>query len=182
LADLALALAILGAVALAAEFAMRLWPGEILAGAARATDGDSLVVGGARIRLEGIDAPELAQNCRRDGSDYACGREAREALADLIAGRDVSCESRQSDRYGRALAVCAAGGVELNRAMVEAGWAVAYGGYRDAEAAARRARRGLWAGTFDEPQEWRRSHGVVVEERPAGLLRLLRLLRRLLGA
>ncbi len=182
LADLALALAVLGAVALAAEYAPYLWPAETLAGRARIADGDSLVIAGARIRLEGIDAPELGQNCGRAGGEYACGREARAALARLVAGRDVTCESRQNDRYGRALAVCAAGGVELNRAMVDAGWAVAYGGYRDAEDAARRARRGLWAGDFERPQEWRRIHGGLVEEGQGWLFPLSRWLRRLLGA
>jgi endonuclease YncB( thermonuclease family) len=164
LADLALALAILGAVALAAEYAPYMWPAETLAGRARAADGDSLVMAGTRIRLEGIDAPELGQNCGRAGGDYACGREARAALARLVAGRDVTCESRQNDRYGRALAVCAAGGVELNRAMVEAGWAVAYGG------------------DFERPQEWRRLHGGLVEEGQGWLFPLSRWLRRLLGA
>lgn len=182
LTDLALALAVLGAVALAAEYAPYLKPVETLAGVARAADGDSLMLGGARIRLEAIDAPELAQTCGRDGGDYPCGREAREALSRLISDRDVACESRQNDRYGRALAVCVADGVELNRAMVEAGWAVAYGGYRDAEDAARRARRGLWAGTFERPQEWRRIHGGLVEEGQGWLFPLSRWLRRLLGA
>ena len=182
LADLALALAILGAVALAAEYAPYLKPAETLAGRVRVADGDSLVLGDARIRLEGIDAPELAQACGRDGGEYPCGREAREALSRLIAGREVTCESRQNDRYGRMLAVCVAGGVELNRAMVEAGWAVAYGGYRDAEDAARRAGRGLWAGAFERPQEWRRIHGGLVEEGQGWLFPLSRWLRRLFAA
>lgn len=164
IADLALAVLLLAALAFAAAHAPRLWPIEMLSGAVRVADGDSLVMDGVRIRLEGIDAPEMAQSCLRDGVAYACGRDAREALARLVAGHAVSCESRRRDRYDRVLAVCAAGGTELNRAMVDAGWALAYGGYGDAEAAARQAGRGLWAGSFERPQEWRRVHGGLVED------------------
>lgn len=163
-ADLALALAVLGAVALAAAYLPGLGPARTLEGAARVADGDSLVLGSERIRLQGIDAPELAQLCARGGGDYPCGREARDALLRLVAGRAVSCESRQRDRYDRVLARCRAGPLDLNRAMVEAGWAVSYGDYRDAEDAARRAGKGLWAGSFDRPQDWRRVHGGLAED------------------
>ncbi len=61
-------------------------------GTAVVNDGDSLTIGGVKIRLRGIDAPEYAQMCERDGVDYACGRKSREALARLVAGRRVICE------------------------------------------------------------------------------------------
>lgn len=163
-ADLALALLVLGALALAAARAPFPGGAETLRGTARVADGDSLVLDGRRVRLQGIDAPELAQTCLRDGAARPCGREARAALARLVAGHAVTCESRRRDRYGRLLATCLAGGVELNRAMVEAGWAVSYGDYRAAEAAARQAGRGLWAGPFELPQDWRRDHGGPNEE------------------
>lgn len=167
LADLAFTLLVLGAAALAGAYAPLLREAQTQRGAARVADGDSLVVDGARIRLKGMDAPELAQTCTRGGAIYPCGREARDVLARLVDGHAVSCESRERDRYERALATCVAGGVELNRAMVEAGWAVSHGDYREAEAAARRAKRGLWAGSFERPQDWRRLHGGPVEESPA---------------
>jgi len=150
-------------------------------GTVRVADGDSLVLAGERIRLQGIDAPELAQSCTRAGADYPCGREARAALARLVAGHAVACESRRRDRYERLLATCTAAGVELNRAMVEAGWAVSYGDYRAAEAAARQAGRGLWAGPFERPQDWRRDHGGFAEESHDWLSPLLGWLRRLFG-
>lgn len=78
--------------------------------------------------------------------------------------------------------MCVAGGVELNRAMVEAGWAVSYGGYRAAEDVARREGRGLWAGAFERPQEWRRVHGGLAEEGQGWLFPLSRWLRGLFGA
>jgi endonuclease YncB( thermonuclease family) len=134
-----------------------------IAGTIEVKDGDTITVAGERLRLRGIDAPELSQTCSRGGATYSCGRSAREALSRLVAGQTVSCFGRERDRYQRLLATCAAGGVEVNRAMVEQGWALAYGGYRDAEATARGARAGLWAGTFDRPQDWRVQHGGMAE-------------------
>ena len=134
-------------------------------GAAIVNDGDSITLGAERIRLRGIDAPEYSQVCRKDGADYACGKLARQALVRLIAGRPVSCAGWQKDRYGRLLGNCKAGDADLNRAQVEAGWAVAYGDFDREQAAARQARLGIWAGTFDQPQEWRRTHGGGVEPR-----------------
>lgn len=182
LADLVLAIVALGVVAVVAARMPSLRPYETLHGPARVADGDSLVLGGLRIRLEGIDAPELDQTCTRDGGDYACGRQAREALARLVAGRAVSCESSGRDRYDRALARCTAGATELNRAMVEAGWAVAYGDYRREEAEARGAGRGLWAGAFERPQDWRRLHGGPAEAPHDGLSVLWAWLRGLFGS
>lgn len=163
LLDLALAAAILGVMALlvARGFSP---PAETVRGAARVADGDSLAIGGGRIRLKGIDAPELAQTCRRGGEEWPCGRNARDRLAQLAAGRTVSCEGKGHDRYGRLLARCAVDGLDLGRAMVEEGWAVAFGGYEAAEAAARSAGRGLWSGSFERPQDWRRIHGAAGEE------------------
>ena len=132
-------------------------------GVAIVNDGDSLTLGTVRVRLRGIDAPEYTQTCTRNGADYACGRMARQALAALIGKRPVSCDGWQKDRYGRLLGACKAGEVDLNRALVEAGWAVAYGGYEKEEAAARLGRRGIWAGDFVRPQDWRREHRTQPE-------------------
>ncbi|RUV47413.1 thermonuclease family protein, partial [Mesorhizobium sp. M5C.F.Ca.IN.020.14.1.1] len=76
----------------------------------------------------------------------------------------------QRDRYGRLLGDCNAGGKDLNRAQVEAGWAVAYGDFETEEAAARSGKAGIWAGTFDEPHDWRESRDHEVVERKHGRL------------
>jgi endonuclease YncB( thermonuclease family) len=132
-------------------------------GAAIVADGDSLRLGAERIRLRGIDAPEYTQFCNRNGAAYACGREARNALVRLVAGNTVSCTGWRRDRYGRLLGDCRAGGRDINRSQVEDGWAVAYGDFEAEQAAARTARRGIWAGTFEEPQEYRRHRGEALE-------------------
>ncbi|PRD41517.1 hypothetical protein C5748_20735 [Phyllobacterium phragmitis] len=127
-------------------------------GPAYAIDGDTLVIGGRHIRLQGIDAPEMKQICRNQGRDYDCGAEARNALRTLINGRPVHCSGSRNDKYNRLLGDCRVGDLDLNRSMVEKGWAVAYGGYDSEEALARSERRGVWAGTFERPQDWRRAH------------------------
>lgn len=133
-------------------------PGQTVAGHARIIDGDSLTVAGVEIRLHGIDAPELFQRCSREGREVNCGRESARALAALTAGQTVVCERRDVDRFGRLVAVCKAEEVDLGRALVAAGRAVAYGAYHREEAAARQARNGVWAGTFMRPREWRERH------------------------
>jgi endonuclease YncB( thermonuclease family) len=127
-------------------------------------DGDSLVRGTERLRLIGIDAPELHQTCRDPsaGADTACGRQAQAMLAALIRAGGVTCNNLGTDRYGRTLTRCLNGrGEEVNRAMVLAGWALAAEGdptYAAAERQAAAARRGVHALLFERPSAWRRAH------------------------
>jgi endonuclease YncB( thermonuclease family) len=128
-----------------------------------AIDGDSLRKDGSELRLHGIDAPELQQNCaNRMGGDYPCGREAQRALAKLIGGKELTCLIHETDRYGRGVATCSVNGVEINAELVRSGWAMAYRRhswrYGDEEAEARRAERGIWQGDFDDPALWREAN------------------------
>jgi len=132
-------------------------------GVGSVADGDTLTVGGQRVRLRGIDAPEYNQMCRRDGKEYRCGREASVALKRAIGDSPVVCEGWERDRYGRLLAVCRAGDTNLNYIQVRAGWAVAFGDFEDTEMEARRENAGMWAGEFDRPRAWRDAHGDVAE-------------------
>ena len=128
-------------------------------GVAVAADGDSLIVDGGRIRLFGIDAPELGQVCRRDSEQWACGAESAERLSKLVTGREVRCVPVGTDQYERVLARCSAGPADVNRTMVASGYAVAFRRYSQdyvsAEESARLANRGLWSGTFEMPAEVR---------------------------
>lgn len=127
-------------------------------------DGDSLHAAGADIRLIGIDAPELFQTCRDEyGRLWNCGRAAKARLEALVSRGEVVCTARGNDRYGRTLAVCSAGDIaDIGETLVREGYAVDYGGlrggYPGAEGEARAARRGLWRGEFERPQDWRRRH------------------------
>ncbi len=125
-----------------------------------AIDGDSLRKGEREYRLHGIDAPELHQTCTRaDGGSFACGRAARDHLRSLVRGKTLDCDILETDRYGRLVAECRAGTLDINREMVRSGWAIAYrrhgSDHVDAEADARQAGRGLWQGTFETPERWR---------------------------
>jgi endonuclease YncB( thermonuclease family) len=126
-------------------------------------DGDSIRDGDRRIRLYGIDAPELRQQCR-DGSGrpYRCGDAARAALESLIGAQEIACRVVDTDKYGRDVGRCQAGSLQINREMVRQGWAVAYNRhsleYMIAEAEARRARSGAWQGSFQRPEDYRREH------------------------
>ena len=144
-----------------------LFPGraqaETLVGQATVIDGDTVEIHGNRIRMAGIDAPESRQVCTgADGEEYRCGKVAAFALADRIGRAVVTCEGGERDRYKRLLAVCSAGGADLNAWLVEEGLAVAYRRYSKVyvaqEDAARLAKRGLWAGDFQMPWVWRKNH------------------------
>ncbi|OCP10230.1 exopolysaccharide biosynthesis protein [Ensifer sp. LC13] len=156
--------AMLVALAIGAYFADRLPMGERAAtgevsGLATASDGDSLRIDGKRVRIEGIDAPELAQTCQREGIAWQCGRQARDRLRALLSAGDIKCRFFGRDRYGRDLGACEAGGRDVGREMVLAGYAVSYGRYEAEEARAEKEKRGIWAGEFVAPQEWRRTNG-----------------------
>jgi endonuclease YncB( thermonuclease family) len=133
---------------------------ELISGSARVADGDTIEINAQRIRLEGIDAPETDQVCLdAKGAPWTCGIAARDGLSSHIAGRTVSCTPRGGDRYGRMLATCLVGGENLNAFMVREGLALDYAKYSreyiSEEDIARAKQRGLWAGAFIAPWDWR---------------------------
>jgi endonuclease YncB( thermonuclease family) len=144
---------------------------DTIRGRASVTDGDTVEIAGTRIRLHGVDAPESSQTCKdRLGIEYRCGQRAALALADKIGSGPVSCEARDTDRYGRIIAVCSQRGIDLNAWMVEEGHALAYRQYSkdyvSQEEAARAAKRGIWSGSFTPPSEYRRGGGKASEASP----------------
>jgi endonuclease YncB( thermonuclease family) len=135
---------------------------ECLTGYAKVIDGDSIVVAGEMVRLHGIDAPELDQTFYWRGKQMACGTMALAALEALTAGVRLRCVGVGRDCYGRLVAKCfSPNGVDVGKRLVSAGWALAYRRYSmdyvDAENKARKAKRGMWRGTFMKPWDWRAS-------------------------
>jgi len=132
---------------------------DAIAGPARVVDGDTLIIRDARIRLEGIDAPEASQQCRGIGGPWSCGAAATRALSALVAGRDVQCQSSGTDKYGRVLAICWAGPLELNAEMVRRGLAWAFVRYSrrlvSVESEARRMRLGVWQSENETAWDYR---------------------------
>jgi endonuclease YncB( thermonuclease family) len=144
---------------------------DTIRGRASVIDGDTIEIAGKRIRFHGIDAQESSQTCQdRQGIAYRCGQRAALALADKIGSAPVSCETQDTDRYGRIVAVCSQRGIDLNAWMVEQGHALAYRQYSTdyvpQEAAARAAKRGLWSGSFTPPSAYRRGGDKASDNSP----------------
>jgi endonuclease YncB( thermonuclease family) len=132
-----------------------------LSGQASVIDGDTLEIHGSRIRLWGVDAPESTQLCRSEDSErYRCGAQAANDLHAFIASRPVSCIPINLDRYGRTVATCSVGGIDLGEWLVQNGLALDWpqyskGRYEAIQSAAEQAGRGIWAGSYVEPWLYR---------------------------
>ncbi len=144
---------------------------SVLRGRASIIDGDTIEIDGRRVRIEGIDAPELGQRCpRRWVGTWRCGRSATRALRRLISGKEVSCQRLGADKYSRVIARCHAAGTDIGAYMVRTGYAWAFVKYSNTyvaeEAAARRARNGIWSGRPAQPAwEYRHRHWVSAEQK-----------------
>ncbi len=131
----------------------------------RVIDGDTIVVRGMKIRLAGIDAPEMGQQTSSNGFfslTTDAGRSARVILSDLIKGQTVDVEISGLDHYGRAVGSIRLNGRDVNLEMIRLGYAVAASNpsreYRAAERKARSTKSGLWSvGGFERPAAYRHS-------------------------
>ena len=145
---------------------------EEIYGNPKIIDGDTVHINSKKIRLEGIDAPELRQQCQKVfleisaivgfnlEKDYSCGVISKEKLIDKINKSQIKCVSSGRDRYTRYLATCYKDKINLNKWMVRNGLAVAYKRYskdylRD-EIYAKENKLGLWKGSFIRPEKWRK--------------------------
>ena len=136
---------------------------ETLTGLPRVVDADTVEVDRERVRLEGIDAPESRQTCKRGGERYACGQEATSALrSEDRRAAVITCKGDTRDRYKRLIAVCYLDGMDLNGWLISRGHAIAYRRYSTryvaSEDDARKAGRGIWRGQFVAPWLWRKGH------------------------
>lgn len=135
---------------------------------ARVIDGDTIDVrlasGLIRVRLNGIDAPELSQ---------PGGQAAKAALSLRVLSKQVELEPFKQDRYDRLVADVLVDGSSANTELVKSGLAWAYRRYMtkanaslcDSEASAREARIGLWstpAKQWVPPWSWRRKPRPIV--------------------
>ena len=143
-------------------------------------DGDTVdLESGLRVRLAGIQAPELAKPWLPQSVDEPFARKSRDALVALVENREVELRygGARRDRHGRALAHMVRGdGLWVQRAMIAAGMARVYS-FADnralvpellaAERAARAARRGLWA------HPWYRVRGAEALDRDANTFQIV---------
>ncbi len=147
---------------------------KVISGLAIVTDGDSLKINNNKIRLVGIDAPELKQTCQHGVTEYPCGEMSKERLDLIVADFQITCSYSKKDRYKRILGVCYIGNIdsvafkkrlkslELNSMMVKSGNAVAYRKYSDEyikdEEYAKINKKGIWIGNFEMPWDWRKKN------------------------
>lgn len=119
-------------------------------------DGDTITIlqgkQQIKVRLFGIDAPELKQ---------PYGKKSKQFLASLIAGQVVEVEPKGKDRYKRTLGIIYYKWQDINVQMVLNGYAWAYEKYSriyvDQEKLAREKKLGLWQSSDPTPPwEWRK--------------------------
>ncbi len=128
-------------------------------GTVRVIDADTIDVGGTRVRLFGIDAPEMGQPCAADGRQWDCGAWTRDAVRNRFEGTYARCQQRDIDRYGRVVAQCTVDGQDMGQLIVYSGMAWAFRRYSETydldEKAAAIAERGLWAVDVQMPSDFR---------------------------
>ena len=132
-----------------------------VSGTARVVDGDTIWIGKNKIRLHGIDAPEMKQICQtKKGKEQKCGQLAKQALERIVRKQEVTCKGNNRDHYGRLIAVCFVGPININEQMVADGFALAYRKYSSdyvrAEILAKARKEGIWGTEFAPPWEWRK--------------------------
>lgn len=135
---------------------------QMVFGNPRVVDGDTLAFGGSYVRLHGIDAVELDQECARGDERWRCGEEAKAVLSELTARGTVNCRQMGTDQYGRSVAICSVDRVDLGKRMVQAGLAIAQSQYSEAyvedEQEAKAQQIGIWASEFERPADYRAAH------------------------
>ncbi len=136
----------------------------------KVSDGDTVQAQGhdieIKVRLVGIDAPELSRRKNQPGQPYS--QKSKKYLADLVLNKVVDIQGYGLDRYGRVLAVITLDGMNVNLEMVKVGLAEVYQGkppngfdlkpYRKAVKEARADKRGMWSqgDKYIGPKDWRK--------------------------
>ena len=145
---------------------------EEISGIPKIIDGDTVHINNNKFRLEGIDAPEMKQQCKKESlkissiigftfyKDYRCGHVSKAKLKAKINGSKIKCIFISKDRYKRYIATCFKGETNLNQWMVRNGYAIAYRRYSKKyvsdEDFAKEKKLGLWQGKFMNPEKWRK--------------------------
>jgi endonuclease YncB( thermonuclease family) len=129
-------------------------------GSAKVVDGDTIHIEGYKLRLAGIDAPEISQKCEYSHASWDCGVSAKNALIDKIGDNIITCGTNKKDRYNRYVATCFLEGEDLNMWLVFNGYALAYTQYSKAyivaESEAKEAKKGIWSSDFQAPAKYRK--------------------------
>ena len=142
-----------------------------ITGHAEVTDGDTIKINTFKIRLNGIDAPEKKQKCKRAYleifififyEDYSCGQKSTEALIKKINNQKITCKISNVDYFKRLIGECYKRKINLNAWLVSNGHAVAFRKYSKKyvshETLAKQEKKGMWQGKFEMPWDYRKSN------------------------
>ena len=142
-----------------------------ITGHAKVTDGDTIKINTFKIRLNGIDAPEKKQKCKRPYleifififyEDYSCGQKSTEALIKKIDDQKITCKISNVDYFKRLIGECYKRKINLNAWLVSNGHAVAFRKYSKKyvshETLAKQEKKGMWQGKFEMPWDYRKSN------------------------
>ena len=92
--------------------------------------------------------------------DYECGLKTTSLLKKFVKDEILVCKKKSVDRYNRVVAICFKKRRDINSWLVRNGLAVAYTKYSKKyiinENDAKKEKKGLWAGNFEMPWEWRK--------------------------
>ena len=136
-------------------------------GLAIITDGDTIKISNQKIRLFGIDAPEMKQKCKKPfiSISFLTLNKAKELLITnklkkKIFNKEISCVVTNKDRYGRFIGECFYKNMNINSWMVQNGYALAYLKYskkfQNQELIAKKNKLGIWQ--FEKPWDWRKKN------------------------
>ena len=107
-------------------------------------DGDTVILQGRKVRLAGVDAPELDQSC----NGWPAGEVARDYVVQLASSASMNCRPTGKHSYDRIVASCTVAGVDIALGLVSRGLAANASiyppDYSAAEAGARQRKLGIW--------------------------------------
>ena len=135
---------------------------KIIKGKAKIIDGDTIHINNEKIRLHGIAAPELNQNCNYNDQEWDCGKQSKKFLLNLINSNTINCKVIDIDKYKRYIAICFLDNININKMLVKNGWAIAYRYYSkdyiNEELMAESGKLAIWKGSFEEPYQYRKKN------------------------
>lgn len=149
----------------------QLSPYEDAQGLVQVFEGDLISVGGKLVRLYGIDAPEIGQQCESAaGRAYDCGEASRKALESMIGSRMLNCTLFAKLEGSRFSGLCRHGNQDIGYLQVERGWAFVARGlsnrYIRVQTQAQIRKAGLWAGRAQRPWVYRQDQVISGAARP----------------
>jgi endonuclease YncB( thermonuclease family) len=144
---------------------------ETISGVAKIIDADTIKINNNKIRLFGIDAPELDQLCKKKYlsiiifsfyKNYKCGEESALILKKYLNDKLIKCNVQGKDRYKRYIAICYKNNKDIGSWLVNKGYAVSYRKYSkkylNEEIYAKKNKLGIWQGKFEMPWNWRKKN------------------------